>query len=386
MNKMKPTNMFFGFCSLLDKNQSVKQKTCSHYFVSESGWLSRMSSCILIFVLGILLVFLSSCSTSTQNPSGMPSLITDESNTTSLSQSQLTYILSVKPTQAVPHIRPARPFPDFPPNYLQFPPQWLLNDFSEGTFVVGGDSIAANYQVWYEFIGKVNKNKEAVLTIQAFDIDSSKEVNDSTRYQKAERYRLSVAGKQAVWKCLSDDKNDITGKLSVMYDAETGLHELFIEGKKVFEFIYFPYDPVQSALYFGYTPLEELPSAYSKEDAIKDGCLVIEQEIIQNPDVLTNYSSYDDSNYAGKFIRIYLKDDEGIKIMDIGSYNERVCVTADYSRHSSRDNMEDIYVTTYYDNCVIGVEFDHDVYSLDLGGDYIRETIFIFKDMPFKKN
>ena len=408
MSKLKPTNMVLRFCSLVIKNQSVKQKTFPHNCVSYTGRLSRLGSCMLIFSLGVLLIYLSSCSTSIQNPSvapsfaadeknttsppqspltPTPSFVADEKNTTSPPQSSLTPTPSVKPTPDVPHIRPTRPFPDFPPNYLQFLPQWLYNDFDDGNFVVGGDGIAANYQAWHEFIGKVNKNKDAALTIQTFDIDLSKDILDSTRFQMAGRYHLSVVGKQAVWQYLSDDKNDISGKLSFTYDAETGLHEVFIGEKKVFEFIYFPADPKQIALYFGYTPLEELPSAYSKEDAVKDGCLVIEQGVIQNINVLINFrDSYDSYHDVGIFIRIFFEDDEGITIMDIGSYNERVCVIVDYSRYSNRDDMEDMYVTTYYDNSGVSIEIDNDVCSLDLGGDYIRATIFIFKDVPFKKD
>lgn len=414
MNKLKPTNIVLRFCPLLSKNQSVKQKTCSHNCVSYTGRLSRMGSCMLILGLGVLLVFLSSCSTSTQSPSATPSLITDENDTTSPSKSPLTpapsvevtqdivdktnaTVLpqypatptpSVKPTQDVTHIPPNRPFPDFPPNYLQFPPQWLLNDFNDGNFAVGGDSIAANYQAWYEFIGKVNKSKDAALTIQTFDLDLSKDILDKSRYQKTGRYILSVVGMKAVWKYLPDDKNDVTGELSSTYDAETGLHEVFIGDKKVFEFIYFPYDPKQIALYFGHAPLEELPSAYTKEDAAKDDCLVIEQGVIQNINVLSKFTDSFEQYYdVGIFIRIFFEDDEGIKIMDIGSYNERNCVTVDYTRHSKCDNMENTYVTTYYDNSGISVGGGDtpDLYNLTMGSDF-RETIFIFRDMPLKKD
>lgn len=292
----------------------------------------------------------------------------------------------MKPTRDVTHIPPTRPFPDFPANYLQFLPQWLLNDFNDGNFAVGGDSIAANYQVWYEFIGKINKNKDAVVTIQTFGIDSSKEVNDSTRYQKVSRYRLSVNSNQAVWKYLSEAKDDVTGNLSFVYDAETGLHEVFVGEKKVFEFIYFPYEPRQIALYFGYTPLEELPFTYSKEDAVKDGCLVIEQGVMQNINVLRKFrDAFEQYQEVGIFIRIFFEEDDGIKIMDIGSYNERTCVTLDCSRYSNRDDIEGMYVTTYYDNSVVAVEFDHDACSLDLGSDF-REMIFIFEDVPYRKD
>lgn len=282
----------------------------------------------------------------------------------------------------MPLIRPDRPFPDFPPNYLQFLPQWLYDDFKDGYFIVGGDGIAANYQVWHEFTGKLGKGKDTALTIQTFEIDKSiEDILDKSRYHMLSRYHLSVMGDQAVWKCLSEDKDDVKGKLSFTYDNKTGVHEVFIERKKIFEFIYFPYDPKQSALYFGYTPLEKLPSEYSKEHAIKDGCLIIEQGVIQNPDVLTDYNSYYDSNYLGRFIRIFFKDDEGIKIMDIGSCNERTYITVDYSRHSNRDGMEDMYVTTYYDNSWVGVSMDQDTCSLDLGREFF-DTIFIFENLP----
>lgn len=386
MSELKPTNMVLRFGSLPYKNQSVKQKACSHNCVSYSGRLSRMDSCLLFFSLGVLLIFLPSCSTPTHNPSATPSSIADENNTTGTSQPPLTPTPSVKSIQAAPHIRPARPFPDFPPNYLQFLSQELLNAFDNGDFVVGEDGIAANYQAWHEFIGKVNKNKDAVLTIQTFNIDLSKEVNDSTRYQIVGRYHLSAVGNQSVWKYLSDDKDDVSGKLSFMYDAEIGRHKVFIGEKKVFEFIYFPPDPEQIILYFGYTLLEQLPSAYTSEDAIKDGCLVIEQGVIKNIDVLTNYrDSLGNYNDVGYFIRIFYEDNGGITIMDIGAYNERVYIIADYSRCSNRDDMEDMYVTTHYDNSVVGVEISHDVYSLHLSSDF-RETIFIFEDVPAKKD
>ncbi len=417
MSKIRTTNMVLSFCSLLNKNQSAKQKTFTHNCVPYTGRLSRIGSYMLIFCLGVLLIFLSSCSTSTQSSSTTPShivgksdsiephrsslspvpstqdtssvphFIVDENDVTSPSQSQLTPISSVKPVQDVTHIPPTRPFPDFPPNYLQLPPQWLLNNFKDGNFTVTGGGIAINYQAWYEFTGRINKSKDAALTIQTFDLDFSKDILDKSRYQKAGRYLLSVVGRQAVWKYLSDDKNDITGKLSSTYDAETGLHEVFIGDKKVFEFIYFPYDPKQIALYFGHTPLEELPSAYSKEDAAKDGCLVIEQGLIQNINVLSKFTDSFEQYYdVGIFIRIFFEDDEGIKIMDIGSYNERACVTVDYTRHSKCDNMENTYVTTYYDNSGISIGGGDtpDLYELALTSDF-RESIFIFKDMPLKR-
>lgn len=416
MSKIRTTNMVLCFFSVHNRNQSAKQKTCTYNRVPYSGRQSRMGSYMLIFCLGVLLIFLSSCSTSTQSSSATPSSIGDKSDSiesprsslspmpstrdtssaqpfivdkndaTSPSQPQLTPIPSVKPTQDVTHIPPTRPFPDFPPNYLQLPPQWLLNDFNDKNFTVMGEGMAVNYQAWYEFTGKVNKNKDAALTIQTFNLDFSKDILDKSRYQKTGRYLLSVADRQAIWKHLSDDKNDIAGGFSFTFDAETGLHEVFIGDKKVFEFIYFPYDPKQIALYFGYAPLEELPSAYTKEDAAKDSCLVIEQGVIQNPGVLMKYNQqYDNPKYMGRYIRIFFEDDEGIRIMDIGSYNERDCVTVDYSRSPSRNGMEDIYVTTYYDNSMAAVEFDRDVYSLTLGGD-IYETIFVFKDLPYKKD
>jgi len=264
---------------------------------------------------------------------------------------------------------------------LQSMPQWLRDDIKNGNFAVGGDKVAANYQAWHEFIGKINKNKDAELTIQTFYIDESKDVLDNTRYQKVDRYSLSVADNQAVWQYLADDNSNVKGKFSLAYDDETGLHEVFVGDEKVFEFIYFPYDPKQIALYFGYTPLEELPPGYMKEAAIRDGCLVIEKGVIQNFDVIEKFTDSFGKG-AGLFIRIFFENDDGITIMDLGSYNERACVTVDYSRCSNRNDLEDIYVTTYYDNCV--VSFGGEENALILGFDDF-EPIFIFKDVTVKE-
>ena len=132
--------------------------------------------------------------------------------------------------------------------------------------------------------------------------------------------------------------------------------------------------------------MEELPVGYTSENAIKDGCLVIENGVIQNINVLTK-SGDPFGDDVGYFIRIFSKDDKGITIMDIGSYNERVCISVDYSRYSKCENMEDTYITTYYDNYAmsIGGGDNPDLYELALVPDF-REPIFIFKDMPFKKD
>lgn len=388
MNKIKRTGVILNFCSLLNKNQSIKQKTSFHGYVTYTKNIRQLATCILVLSMGVWVIFLTSCSTDIQNSSvtSEPSVIIDYNNATDQSQFPIDFTPYEKSTWDITNISLPRPFPDLPINYLRFLPQWLLNDFDDGSLVVGGDGIALNYQVWHEFISNISKNNDAVVTIQTFDIDSSKEAIDSTRYQKVSRYRLSVDSNQTVWEYLSDTKGDITGNFSIAYDGETGLHEVFVGEKKVFEFIYFLYDPKLSALYFGYMPLEELPYAYSKEDAAKDGCLIIDQGVIQNIDVLRNFGdAFEQYHDVGNFIRIFFEEDDNIKIMDIGFYNEHVFITVDYSRYSNRDKMEDVYVTTYYDNYVVAVEFDHDACSLDLGSDF-RETIFIFEDVPYKKD
>ncbi len=341
-----------------------------------------------ILILMLVLLFLSACSTTMQNSlTESESSVTNEGKdiTTGPTQPDLTSTSTEKQTTGATHTTLTRPFPDFTPFYLQFLPQWLLNDLNGGCLAVGGGNIAANYQVWYEFIQKVGKGKDDVLMIQTFEIDSSKEINDSTRYHKLDRYRLSVTDNQAVWKCLSDDKEYITGNFSFSYDAESGMHQVFIGEIQVFKFVYFPYDPAQFALYFGYTPLEDLPSTYSKEDAIRDGCLVIDRGEIQNINVLSDFQDSFELYYdTGIYIRIFFDDAEGTRIMDLGSYNERTCIKVDYSRYLNQDDLEDMYVTTYYDNSVVGVEFGKDVCSLVLGSDF-RETIFVIKDVTYIK-
>lgn len=379
MRKLNLINIVLSICSLFKKNQSINQKKCFYNYVPYSGKLTRTRSCMYIISLGILLIFLSSCSMPTQNPSS----ITDDN----FSQTSLVPSPSITPAQNVQHIRPTRPFPDFPPNYLQFVTQEIQKDFDIGTFLVKKDGIATNYQSWYELIGKINKNKDAELTIQTFDMDLSKEANDSTCYKLLSRYRLSVSGNQSSWEYLSDNKDYISGKLSLRYDEKTGIHEILIGDMKVFEFIYFPSDLMQAALYFGYTPLKELPVDYTSEIAIKDGCLVIENGVIQNINVLTKSGDpfADDSGY---FLRIFSEDIKDITITDIGFYNDRACISVDYSRHSRGGSMEETYITTYYDNCSLGIggAYDPDHYELYLSFDYLAQPVFILKDMPIKKD
>lgn len=368
---MSPFN-YYQFIRVKIKNIFTNQKSFLRFSVSG-------------FLFGAMLIAILSCATAQKDSFSEPMVLAEEHNTNRLSDSPL---MSDQPMKANKDLflQPQRPFPDFPPNYLQFPPQWFIDDYNNGTLFVGEDNIASNYQAWHEFISKINRGMNSSLYIQTFTIDTSKEVNDSTRYHKAARYYLTVLENQATWRDLSNDNIEIKGNLSIMYDAQTGLHEVFIKEDKVFEFVYFQYDPGQCALFFGYTPIDDLPETYSIEDAISDGCLVIKNNEIQNSEVIDKYNDlHNQADYVGRFIRIYFKDYRGVKIMDIGTYNERTYITVDYSRCSQYSSSEVTFVTTYYDNAWVTALYENDTYTLDVGFEF-RDTMFIFKDLPYKNN
>lgn len=101
----------------------------------------------------------------------------------------------------------------------------------------------------------------------------------------------------------------------------------------------------------------------------------------QNINVLRNFrDAFERCQYDGIFIRIFFEDDNGITIKDVGSFNERACVTVDYSRYSNHDDIEDMYVTTYYDSYGVGIEITQDVCSLDLGLIFVRRYLFLMKN------
>ena len=396
MNESKLSNMVRRNSHLNNGVRSFKLKPGLFERLPHNGILNHMTLYILLLSLGFFLFLFTSCSISAQkHPKELSPAADKISNAGTIkSSSDETPAPTVNDDNGqifenesanFDEQKPDSPFPDFPPNRLQFIAQWLWDDIKNGNLAVGEDGVTVNYQAWYEFIGKLTRNEDSALTIQEFSIDKSKDIIDKTRYQKGGRYYLSVKDNEAVWQDLTENRSYVTGKFSSAYNDKTGLHEIFIGDKKVFEFIYFPYDPRQCALYFGHMPIEKLPRDYTEDDAIKDGCLVIEQGIIQNIDVLDNFvDSFKNYYDTGIFLRIYLEDDNGITIMDVGSYNERVCIVEDYSRNTGLSSVKDIYETTYYDNYTVSVDSENGVYSLALVSDEF-ETIYIFKDAGIKK-
>lgn len=299
--------------------------------------------------------------------------------------------------------RPEHPFPAKGVNKFHKLCEELEEAFSNGCFVVEKDGIystsdhqpvvekdgiALNYQVWADFAGKADKGINADITIQVH-YEDPEVLWEGIEHEHAELeiYGLSVKDDTAVWTDTLDSANNASGKLSYTYSSDDGKHELFIDGEKVFEFTYFPPDPRQIALFWGFTPLEELPEDYSREQAEKDGCLVIYKDVIQNVDVLVTPRKLDGQTVYeyGSFIRIFVENNEGITIEDYGYYNTRICQMTDYSRLANPPEEE--YVTTIHDSSSTYMEDGREVnqlMSFGIDNDFYGTTI-IFENLPYVK-
>lgn len=331
-----------------------------------------------------LLALLVSCASISTSPQLSPPIA--NSDTGSPSPSILPSASPDNPPSNAFPVPPDFPFPSATP-YSLYPIGNELSDaLDEEHFVVSDDGTAINYKPWHDFACRAGKNQDAYLTVRVFhkEFDTLVPETHAKTHAQVARYELSVSNGQALWEDSSDSNNKSSGKLSFTYDEESGKHEILIDGKVVFEFTYFPPDPSKIARYYGYTPLEELPDIYTREDAAADGCLVIVQGVIQNIGVFMDYVG------SGGFIRIFTEDEKGVAMMDLsvkGGHDERVIVKTDFSRLINP--AEEPYFTDIHDQTIIGIGGGFGADGFDSGGLYSlflnhagREPEYIFKDLP----
>ncbi len=349
-----------------------------------------------IILLLSSLALLVSCS-SIPNVSQTPTVANSAAVTPS--PSMPSSVPSASPAPEVSSLPSDFPFPSATP-YSLYPIGIQLSDaLDEKNFVVSDDGTAINYKPWHDFACRAEKNQDARLTVLIFhkEFDPIIPETQSKTHVQVARYELLNNNGQASWEDTTDSGNNRSGKLSFTYDEESGRHEILIGDKIVFEFSYFPPDPDKIARYYGYTPLEELPDIYTKEDAAADKCLVIVNGVIQNIEVFIQYMNDPGSAKPGGFIRVFSEDEEGVTITDIsykgridGNFDERVVVETDFSRLVSPPG--DLYYTDIHDQTIIGIGggfgadgFDSDgLYSLFLNHAGSQPE-YIFRDLPSVK-
>jgi beta-lactamase regulating signal transducer with metallopeptidase domain len=230
---------------------------------------------------------------------------------------------------------------DYPFDEMTYSPRFATAEYraaivADGLIIGGliGDNAteyyqAEEYQDWYSFLGDLKAGNDAEITIWTY-VPGEGDNDWIVRLDK--EYRLSVKENLARWQDFSQDTHDIIGSLAIRYDPNTGLHTTYIDGKEAFGFIYYPPNPKHVAEYWGFTLLEELPEDYSSEDALRDGCLVVVDNISQNVGGTEELHKQQRNEGAGTFIRLFIQNEAEIIIEDISECNGRVCRVRDLSR------------------------------------------------------
>jgi hypothetical protein len=119
-----------------------------------------------------------------------------------------------------------------------------------------------------------------------------------------------------------------------------------------------------------FTKLEDLSYDYSKEEAIKDGCIVTENnKVISNNLELLDKFIEKTKNGETNFIRIYQKYNDEVQITDINFENGIYYVCTDVTR--KKEQRED----KYYYNSYTSLEKKE-------GNSFLIQYSFINKDNP----
>ena len=87
-----------------------------------------------------------------------------------------------------------------------------------------------------------------------------------------------------------------------------------------------------------FTSLDKLPKNYTKEEAIEDGCLVIEDNvIISNDNAILEKFIIDSNNNMDSSIRIAMYSEEGLEIKDLSYRNAKYYISEDNTRNGNAE-------------------------------------------------
>ena len=157
---------------------------------------------------------------------------------------------------------------------------------------------------------------------------------------------------------ISKDKNIMSSGVAVMIPKTFDSYEIAIEKVS------------SDSSVEKYTNLKELPNNYSKDTAIQDNCLVIDQneKKTYNKSILQDFMS-NVENKMDSEIRIYLIENKKIFIQDVKYVaNEKFIVTYDYTRYRNDElsyETDEIYTDKIKKKVVTSFNENIEIYNIE---------------------